>query len=848
MARCPSASRQAEDRSDRYLFVPRCFLAPVLALVMITVVAPGAPTSPVAAAPAATDTVVTLDGHGNGHGYGLSQWGAYGYAVDHGWSAAQILDHYYGGTVAGTVPVDTTVAVRLMNLDDAQTAVVSASGGLVVDGLAGGPWLSVLAREVSPSVYSVWARADAQVCPSAAADPVATGWTLVSATVATRVNIRTTIDSSAATNYADLAAVCEPSGTVRSYRGLIRAVNGTAGENRTVNEVPVEQYLRSVIAKEMSPSWATAGSGRGAQALQAQAVAARSFALAESRYSYARTCDLTCQTYLGAAARSSVSGTYTRVEYPATDAAVLANAGVVRRVGSTSGPLSLTMFAASSGGWTATGVGPIMPFTAVIDEGDSTSLNPNYTWSTTLLAGAIEAKYPAIGTFTGLTVLGRNGFGDCGGRVTSIQITGSAGSVTRTGDQFRSTFGLKSNWFNVRGSTDPAPAPTPAPTPAPSPTDACAGRNAPAVGAPRPVAAAARYTPLDPVRLIDTRSGLGTAAKPLASGCTLVVDPGLDPLVTAVAVNLTAVSPAVTGYLTAYPCGVTRPVASVVQAVAQRNVAGATVVPLGVDGTFCVYTLTTTNVLVDLFGAYAPMRGERFEPISPLRVYDSRATGKRLAAGAVVVVPVAGAGGAPAGAAGAALSVQAIDPTGTGYVTVFPCSASVPVVSSLNVVAGVNIANHVEVALGATGAVCVYVSTPMHVIVDLSGWFGQGAGTEFHAMTPVRALDTRINVGMSGAFTAGSNRSLVLAGSNGLPAAPALRAVLAQVTAVSASSAGYLTVHPCAAVVPQVSMVQTSAAANTASVVIGADDNLGRWCIVASNPMHVLVDVSGYFA
>lgn len=312
MARCPSASRQAEDRSDRYLFVPRCVLAPVLALVMITVVAPGAPTSPVAAAPAATDTVVTLDGHGNGHGYGLSQWGAYGYAVDHGWSAAQILDHYYGGTVAGTVPVDTTVAVRLMNLDDAQTAVVSASGGLVVDGLAGGPWLSVLAREVSPSVYSVWARADAQVCPSAAADPVATGWTLVSATVATRVNIRTTIDSSAATNYADLAAVCEPSGTVRSYRGLIRAVNGTAGENRTVNEVPVEQYLRSVIAKEMSPSWATAGSGRGAQALQAQAVAARSFALAESRYSYARTCDLTCQTYLGAAARSSVSGTYTR--------------------------------------------------------------------------------------------------------------------------------------------------------------------------------------------------------------------------------------------------------------------------------------------------------------------------------------------------------------------------------------------------------------------------------------------------------------------------------------------------------------------------------------------------------
>ena len=236
----------------------RRFLVLLLALVATTVdVIPQAASAAPAAVVTAVDTAVALDGHGNGHGYGLSQWGAYGYAVDGGWSAAQILDHYYAGTVAGTVAIDAVLGVRLMNLDDRQTAVVSDTGGLSVDGVAGGPWKSVVAREVSPAVYAVWARADAQECPAADVDPVTTGWTLVAASVATQVNIRTQVDSAMTTNYADLAAVCEPGGNVRSYRGVVRAVNGTAGENRTVNEVPVEQYLRSVIAKEMSPSWAS---------------------------------------------------------------------------------------------------------------------------------------------------------------------------------------------------------------------------------------------------------------------------------------------------------------------------------------------------------------------------------------------------------------------------------------------------------------------------------------------------------------------------------------------------------------------------------------------------------------
>lgn len=786
-----------------------------------------------APSPAAANTVVTLDGAGNGHGYGLSQWGAYGYAVDHGWNATQILDHYYGGTVSGTVPTSTVIVVRLQNLDNAQTAVVSATGGLVVDGVAGGPWKSVVAREVSPLVYSVWARSDAQVCPGAA-DSLAAGWTQVAASVATQVNIRTQVDATTTTNYGDLPAACEPGGTIRSYRGFIRAVNDANGANRTVNEVPLEQYLRAVIAKEMSPSWATAGGGKGAFALQAQAVAARSYALAETRYSYARTCDMVCQYYAGAATRSSASATtFTRVEYPATDTAVLATAGVVRRVGSVDGPIAYTMFAASTGGWTAAGVGSLLPFPAVIDEGDDTPLNPNYRWSTTLTGSAITAKYPEIGVFDSITVLTRNGLGEWGGRVLTVRISGASSSVTVTGDQFKSKFGLKSNWFNVRGST---------------PADRCDGRNAPDLGPAPGVAAAARYTPMDPLRLVDTRYGTGTATLPLAAGCTLVVDPGVGASVTAVAINLTTVRSAANGFVTAYPCGVTQPLVSAVQPLTGRAVAGMAIVPLGDDGTVCVYTSVTTDLIVDLFGTYTPGVGDRFEPVSPVRLKDTRSSPTTVPAGTILRVPAVGAAGTPAGATGAALTVHAMNATGTGYLTVYPCSAEVPLVSSVNVVNGSSVTNHVEVALDDGGDVCVYVSVAMHVAIDLSGWFGAAGASEFFAVQPYRAVDTRNGTGLAGKFVANVDRAVTIAGLNGLPNATTVRAVVAEVTAVSPTNTGYVVVHPCLAQVPNLSMVRYFTGANSATSVVSLDDGSGRWCLAASSSVHVLVDVSGYFA
>lgn len=380
---------------------------------------------------------VTLVGHGNGHGIGMGQWGAYGYAVDAGWSAWQIVDHYYGGTLHGTAPLDATVTVRLQALDGVQTAVVSDTD----IGAAGSGWRSVVVRRTGAS-YSVWARSDAKSCP-AASDPLGAPWVPVTAGSGP-YNITTPAPANASDTTA-LLWTCRPDGTLRAYRGSLRSVVDSGGAARTVNVVPVEQYLRAVVAKEMSPSWANAGGGRGMQALQAQAIAGRSYALSEHLYSYAMTCDSVCQTYQGAATRSGLDAPIVAVEHPLSDPAVSLTAGMVLRT--PAGAPAHTMYAASTGGYTD--VNAQLGFPAVPDAGDATAPNPYHRWTVTLTAAQIRDAYPSIGTYTGLTVLDRNGLGQLGGRVTSIRVEGTEGATTVTGDAFRRALGLRSNWFAV---------------------------------------------------------------------------------------------------------------------------------------------------------------------------------------------------------------------------------------------------------------------------------------------------------------------------------------------------------------------------------------------------------------
>lgn len=799
---------------------------------------PSGPAAAVVVEPAAV-TTLTIDGRGNGHGIGMSQWGAYGYAADHGWTATQILDHYYGGTVAGTTDV-ALLTVRLSALDDQQTVVVHDRGQAVVDGVAGGPWRTLVVREVAERSYTVWGRTDVSACP-ASGDPLA-GWTVVATGLAS-VTVRPSSDTSASEDMADLLAACEPSGRVRSYRGAIRAVNGTAGENRTVNEVPIEQYLRAVVASEMSASWAA----RASQALQAQAVAARSFGLAENRYSYAKTCDNVCQYYPGAASRSTVGGAFTRAEFPSVDAAVGATAGVVRRVGSVGGPIALTMFSSSSGGWTAPST---LPFGVVEDLGDATAANPHHRWTVSIPTATVERVWPSIGSFVDVAVTRRSGQGEWGGRAQSVTLTGSSGSITLTGEVFRRGVGLRSDWFAVRPvAASPSPDPAPAvPPPAPAPIDPCGGRQAPPVTSAAVARPASRFAPSPvPVRLIDTRDGTGTTTAPLQGGCTLVVRPSVPAGTTAVAVTFVTVDTAAQGYLTAYPCGIARPFTSAVQSRPGRLVSGAAIVPLGADGSFCVFSNTTTELVVDLTGSYSPSAAARYQPITAQRRFDSRPSGVRLPAGTVVRVGTRGAGAGAPDSTAASLTIHALDAVQSGFITAWPCDQPRPWASSANVNAGESATNSADVAVSALGEVCLFVSASMHLAIDVAGWFGPSATTDFHAVVPFRLADTRDGTGWSGAFRRNVGRPIQVASAGGLPGAPIVRAVAAQFTAVGPTGAGFVTVHPCLPTAPALSMLRYVAATNTAALVNSVTNAAGEWCVVSNQSTHLVVDVSGWF-
>lgn len=779
-----------------------------------TATAGGRPASPYG-------TSVVIDGQGYGHGIGMSQWGALGYAVDHGWNSDQILGHYYGGTTAGTMAND-DITVRLLALDGQQTVVVAAGGAQTNVDAGVGTWATVVARPIGAGRYDVWAHPTVQVCVGATDgfDP-AGGWVQLAANRLGGVNEPIDVflpGETASTPRESLLALCEPSGLVRSYRGVLRAVTGSDLEYRTVNDVPIESYLRGVVPIEVSAGWAGLGGGAGVEALEVQAVAARSYGARQTRYTYAQTCDTqACQVYGGAARRSAIGGAFTAIEHPNTDSAIVATAGMVRRTGS--GAIANTMFSSSSGGYTAPSSSPGFP--AVIDEGDDISINPNHDWTVTIPVSTVEAAYPAIGALSAVNVLQRNGLGADGGRVTSMRLTGSSGSVTITGDAFRRALDLKSDWFTVRG-------------------DACSGRVPPVLDGSVVSATAAGLQPVNPARVVDTRNGIGTTAVELGGGCTLAFDPGTRPLgANGVALVITTTNADANGFTTAYPCGTAQPNVSAVQVLRGVDVPGTTVVPLGASGRVCVYSSVTTDVVVDVMGWMVPGAPAYRGTAAPERLLDSRRPVPQptLAAQTPVQVTVRGPDGSVPAAA--SVNLTATEAAAGGYVTAYPCDAARSETSVLNFRPGVDIANRVFVDLDSAGRLCLWASAGVHLLVDLEGVFSatDGLASPIRLQLPARVIDTRSDIGTTDPLRAGEERRLDLGAASG--------GVLAEVTLVSPAAAGYLTLYPCDAGRSETSVINAPRQTNVANTVLLRTDGDGQICAWSSMATELLVDVIG---
>ncbi len=409
-----------------------------------------------------------VTGRGYGHGRGLGQWGAYGYAVDKGWTYRQILDHFYGGTSAGFVAPQSAIGVHITSLDNAPLVVFQPKGRLytAIDGqpFAAPPSSVTISTSVSVQAASTIAPPKlTTTAPPALSGPPVNGsgaamkvqltkagfvisdapkcsgpWTARPPAISRTLTISAgPADPTAnADDPTEMLQVCVGKNTRKVYRGDLLTTDGQPGQ-RVINLVALDAYLRSVVPHEILPSWADTG----IESVKAQAVAARSYAASEKRTGFANTCDTTsCQVYTGRG--SYVGEVFTSLEDPRTDRSIAETALEIRVQAKTGIPVR-TEFSASTGGNTAGG-----DFPPVVDEGDRTALNPNQAWSVRLSSKQLGAD-AKLGAFVSGEVATRDGVGPDGGRATQIKLTFVKGTQTVSALDFMRRFGMKSTWFNV---------------------------------------------------------------------------------------------------------------------------------------------------------------------------------------------------------------------------------------------------------------------------------------------------------------------------------------------------------------------------------------------------------------
>ncbi len=249
-----------------------------------------------------------------------------------------------------------------------------------------------------------------------------------------------------------------------------------------------------------------------------------------------------------------------------------------------------------------------------------------------------------------------------------------------------------------------------------------------------PSASTAAFYAASPCRVADTRSPDGPFGGPSlaaggsrdfavsSSGC------GIPSGASGYSLNVTAVPDDFLAFLTVWPAGQQRPMASTLNSWTGKVVANAAIVPSGNNDSVSVYGYNPTDVIMDINGYFA--RGGlpgalSFYPVTPCRVADTRgAAGPILESGTMrsFGVPASGCN-IPNTAQAYAMNVTVVPEGPLWYLTAWPAGAGQPNVSTLNSWDGSVVANAAIVPAGADGAISVYASGRTHVILDINGYF-----------------------------------------------------------------------------------------------------------------------------
>jgi stage II sporulation protein D len=347
---------------------------------------------------------LVIDGRGWGHGVGLSQYGAYGYALREGRDYQFIVGHYYTGTSVGTAP-GTSMRVRL------KRARAPRLSGATLARAANGR--RVRLRETRIYRFKALNSDRIQIIDTS--------------TDRTRARVRAPVRVTGGAN-TTLRGMAENGVRNGVYRSrIILSRDGRAV--LAVNSIGIERYLYGVVPREMPSGWA-------AEALKAQAVVARSYALRSRRPTepYDVFADVRSQVYGGVLA-----------ETDATTAAVRATR---RRVVMAGDEVAQTFFFSTSGGRTAGneeafGGSPISYLRPVDDPYDD--LSPVHTWTARLTQRQAERKLgdALLGDLKGMRVTSRT----ASGRAATVLVRGSEGNQTVSAATIRTRLELRSTWF-----------------------------------------------------------------------------------------------------------------------------------------------------------------------------------------------------------------------------------------------------------------------------------------------------------------------------------------------------------------------------------------------------------------
>jgi Putative Ig domain len=376
--------------------------------------------------------------------------------------------------------------------------------------------------------------------------------------------------------------------------------------------------------------------------------------------------------------------------------------------------------------------------------------------------------------------------------------------------------------------------------------------------APIPDASSDRgYVGLVPSRLLDTRDAIGAYAANSVHQLPVAGHFGVAADATAVVVNVAVDKATAPGFLTLYPCGTDRPLAANLNFVSGQTTSNAVTVSLGsgpVASSVCIYSSATTNVIIDVEGAFSRTTGTGLlAAIQPSRLLDTRevsgpTNGAKVVGGTVQHVLVAGRGGVPAGATSAVLNVAVDSPSTDGFITAYPCGVPTPLSSNVNFVAGEAVSNAVTTAIGSNGEVCFFTDTSTHLIVDVDGAFVPTA-TSGHLLptTIARLLDTREMTGPTAGnrVATGSIQEIVVAGRGSVPANAS--AVTLNVGVDGPLAVGFLTVFPCGSPRPlasNVNFVGSQTISNQVTVGLGSG---GKVCVFTMTAAHLIVDLDAVF-